>query len=810
MKNRKWHRSGPWLGRLAAVTILVLSSEFAATCCSLSGSLELITRIGDTDDDTPIIQRAGSGGAFGNALHRAGGGRRWAPVAAQEPAIPELAWEQRSDWINVKTAVAPPAKGDGTTDDTTAIQAALNKIEDGATIYFPPGTYRITATLLIPQGRFLGVSLLGHGRTSVLAWDGPAGGRMYWTQDGMPYCRYIGLTWDGRDKAAVGIDHSNLKIFETEIRHEHEAFVRFTEAGVRIGHQQQVATAETNFRNCLFDHCGHGASLRNFNDLDLTFEGCEFRHCGVGVYSGKGTNCYVRNCHFEQNGELDVFSAGEQGSSVRRCTSHGSKQFLKSGSSVGPMVVQDCQVDAWTHPGSAVQIGGAATLLFDCTFTHPPSAEAPIEITYAQQRLVYSGNQAPQNVPLLKKPESAVAIEVPAGTRSGTLKSAQRSFLKSQVKVPGKVFDAKRDFGAKGDGGTDDTAAIRQILAAARAHGQGAIAYLPPGRYVVTDTIELTGSDYTFGGSGFRTGLVWKGPAGATMLEVRDPQRLTLENISAGHHDTGVGDNAIDIRQTGSAGGSSITYDRVWVSGMYQKKPLERGIRFANLGPRDRVHVRELNGNIHFTDCARATVLLDLSYEGTILIQGKFAERDGFLGACVRLGTVTDPALWVQDNHSFVASDFYVESSDHLLRMQGDASLPAGRVTLQGAKFELVKPENNGLEVDNYRGELILGPDQFYVGNPVHRFVHEGSAPFSLTLLAGTFYNSKPEFKLAPSATLSVIGIYTVGTAPGDSVAASDLGVMDRDVAPGLPHVVHALDDLRRLGGLDLEVNHPE
>ncbi len=94
-------------------------------------------------------------------------------------AIPELAWEERSDWVNVKTAVRPQAKGDGVADDTAAIQAALDRIADGTTLYFPPGTYRVTKTLQSPTGRFLGVSLIGHGRGTVLTWDGEAGGRMF-------------------------------------------------------------------------------------------------------------------------------------------------------------------------------------------------------------------------------------------------------------------------------------------------------------------------------------------------------------------------------------------------------------------------------------------------------------------------------------------------------------------------------------------------------------------------------------------------------------------------------------------------------
>ena len=72
----------------------------------------------------------------------------------------------------------------------------------------------------------------------------------------MPYSRYVGLTWDGRGKAAVGVDHSCLKIFETEVRHQHEAFVNCTEAGVRIGHEQKVATAETHFKTAYSSAAG--------------------------------------------------------------------------------------------------------------------------------------------------------------------------------------------------------------------------------------------------------------------------------------------------------------------------------------------------------------------------------------------------------------------------------------------------------------------------------------------------------------------------------------------------------------------------
>lgn len=71
--------------------------------------------------------------------------------------------------INVKDF---GAKGDGTTDDTSAIQAAINSAKNkysyeaektGAVVYFPIGVYPISTTLEL--GSNSGVSLLGDGKT---------------------------------------------------------------------------------------------------------------------------------------------------------------------------------------------------------------------------------------------------------------------------------------------------------------------------------------------------------------------------------------------------------------------------------------------------------------------------------------------------------------------------------------------------------------------------------------------------------------------------------------------------------------------
>lgn len=52
-------------------------------------------------------------------------------------------------YCNVKDP-AFGAKGDGTTDDTTAIQTAINSLTSGGTVFFPVGVYMISAALTIP------------------------------------------------------------------------------------------------------------------------------------------------------------------------------------------------------------------------------------------------------------------------------------------------------------------------------------------------------------------------------------------------------------------------------------------------------------------------------------------------------------------------------------------------------------------------------------------------------------------------------------------------------------------------------------
>ena len=74
---------------------------------------------------------------------------------------------------------------------------------------------------------------------------------------------------------------------------------------------------------------------------------------------------------------------------------------------------------------------------------------------------------------------------------------------------------------------------------------------------------------------------MWKGPEEGVLIEVRDVDGVTLEDIMVGSHDAGAMTNSADIHQFGSANASRMTYDGVYVFGMYQKSPFRKGFLFT-------------------------------------------------------------------------------------------------------------------------------------------------------------------------------------------------------------------------------------
>lgn len=113
------------------------------------------------------------------------------------------------------------ATGDGTTDDTTSIQSALDALKTtGGIIFFPKGTYKITASVLFYSNQTLlfenGATLMQGGAINNLLMSYCADGTTEY--NGTHDCMIYGAIFDGGDytvnNTLVGIVHSKNITFK--------------------------------------------------------------------------------------------------------------------------------------------------------------------------------------------------------------------------------------------------------------------------------------------------------------------------------------------------------------------------------------------------------------------------------------------------------------------------------------------------------------------------------------------------------------------------------------------------------------------
>jgi hypothetical protein len=343
------------------------------------------------------------------------------PEQAQTyPELPDLNWQKRSDWLDVKALPSSvnggqSALGNGIADDTAAILAACNEVRKSSspwsTVYLPPGTYRITSTLHPTQGLSTTADthlyMRGHGKSTRIEWHGANNGRMF-RSDTNVSSSFIGMVWDGRNIAAQGFMHdtSSGGRRETKVLHQYQAFLNFKQegAGTASGKPDQKYLESSSYRNCIFINCGKGLSLMQANDYIFNVDDCHFYDNGVGIYMFQG-EAFIRNCRFFRSSQFDIMNDNDApNSSIRRCSSVGSGAFYRRRATTASIsrcqnyTIQDCHISGWTNTAYAIQstANGANSwdpmLIFDCTFVNGPSTNPPIRLDRAVQ-VVHSNNK---------------------------------------------------------------------------------------------------------------------------------------------------------------------------------------------------------------------------------------------------------------------------------------------------------------------------------------------------------------------------------------------------------------------------------
>ena len=158
---------------------------------------------------TPVSTAGSQVRAIGHALS--------ATVLDVEPT-PDFG-EKAPDWTVVQdkggqvyNVKAYGALGDGSHDDTTAIQAAINACvaAPGGTVYLPTGYYKISSTLVVQNTRGVTIqgaggsyNLSGYGAATTLFWAGPTSETMVKLFDVASGLKVSGIGFDGGSTTGV-------------------------------------------------------------------------------------------------------------------------------------------------------------------------------------------------------------------------------------------------------------------------------------------------------------------------------------------------------------------------------------------------------------------------------------------------------------------------------------------------------------------------------------------------------------------------------------------------------------------------------
>lgn len=219
-----------------------------------------------------------------------------------------------SDVLNVK---AYGAVGDGTTDDTTAIQGAADvcfgtSVAPHATnatlnrpLYFPPGSYRITSPITLTRVR--GGHIFGAGRFATVITNS-AGGNVFNT-NGFEYSRVermelvssgsaviFNLNWGGPGLGSVALQSNTFS----------DIYFTGGNYGVAIAASSFMGS-ENIFLNCFWGNLTTaGLVTLGTNALQNTVIGGNFQTCGTGILQTLGSVVGIYSVGFQESSSWDI------------------------------------------------------------------------------------------------------------------------------------------------------------------------------------------------------------------------------------------------------------------------------------------------------------------------------------------------------------------------------------------------------------------------------------------------------------------------------------------------------------------------
>ena len=672
-------------------------------------------------------------------------------VTLNPPATDEFVGPFPS-WANAKTQYG--AMGDGITDDTVALQKALNDLgtpNHSSVLFLPAGTYKITATLVMTSQ--LWVSVLGADPSLVtIRWAGPAGGRMLWA-NGVRYSRFGRITWDGNGTAMTAVHHQWDGIVPggaTGNHHEDEVFKNVA-FGLRAGNiATNLMDAEMMVVRCKFIACSQaGVSIESWNALDWFIWYSDFQNCNIGVTNQFGAgNFHVYYSNFENSSVADVTIQNAMYFSIRGNFSSGSNQFYHSkgaGQNSIQVTLDNNTVLGTQNPISAYAGDLGPLMLFD-NIVKSPTANGP-----AVTQLLQTGveNSTIGNTYTVSNPVQVYNNSV---TRQILLDdqivpAAQITATAPQLpptppNLNRQVFDVPVGASA---------AVIQQaVTLAAALNGQKPVVHLPAGNYHISQPIVIPGqSDVQIVGDGQGTRLYWSGTGTGPILHLVGPSQATLREFAV--EGQGIADGV--LIDNADQPGARVTGEQLYIQLASQYNIFADHLNSTLL---------EMRGLTHIGSGVNSVKVIGGNHPDTGRVNFFGGDSGAYSANTVVYDVTNGGRLLVQDM-------WYQGSAPRLARLTD-----RGTFTLHGADLGPASTNVPLVEVNGFHGQVTLAGIEMYgtisVANAqsdtsVLLFGIEGRQPNYVTTDATVVNN----FALIESHLFGVNGSFpipNVGSAP--------------------------------------------
>ena len=395
----------------------------------------------------------------------------------------------------------PGITADGKTDVSEALQAAINRVKTEQAfgiLFVPEGKYRISRTIYIPGA----VRVIGYGQKRpefILSKNSPGFADEHPNDKGKSKYMFWftgGIVSDENRVGDAGAGTFYSCMSNIDIR-------------IEDGNPQAVALrthfAQHSFVSYMTINIGKGKA--GLFDVGNEMENIAFIGGEYGIFSTKaspGWQVMMADCYFEGQRKAAIY-AQEAGLAIVNLQAKNVPTVYEIQEGFNDRVfMENCRFENVTGP--AIVIATENNSNTDVTLRDIVCSKVPVLVKYLRTGeqtkvadkiyCVKSFNHGLQMASLTDTPAYRTDMDI-------VPLAALPAVLKNDIpQLPGmETWVNVRDYGAKGDGKTDDTQAIRRAMAA------GDNVYFPTGWYIVSETIKMNRNTKFIGLHPFATQL---------------------------------------------------------------------------------------------------------------------------------------------------------------------------------------------------------------------------------------------------------------------------------------------------------------